>query len=174
MKDWITLVAVPVAVSGSAVPGFANTYLTIEQAQQTIFPGASFSQVPITLTVDQQKNIESRSAVRVRSRELKAWKVAGGGWFIVDEVLGKHEYITYALGLTGNGAVKQIEILDYRETYGYQVRDAAWRQQFVGKTTESPLKLDEDIRNISGATLSSRHITDGVKRLLATYEVALR
>jgi Na+-translocating ferredoxin:NAD+ oxidoreductase RnfG subunit len=98
----------------------------------------------------------------------------GAGWFIVDEVLGKHEYITYALGLSVSGAVKQIEILDYRETYGYEVREASWREQFVGKTTQNSLKLDGDIRNISGATLSSRHITEGVRRLLATYEVALR
>jgi FMN-binding domain len=174
MKDWIPFIAAPVAIAGSAVPGVANTYLTVQQAQQAIFPGASFTQLNITLTPDQQKNIESRSGVRVRSRDLKIWKVSGGGWFIVDEVLGKHEYITYALGLNAGGSVKQIEILDYRETYGYEVREASWREQFVGKTDQAPLKLDGDIRNISGATLSSRHITEGVKRLLATYEVALR
>ncbi len=173
MKDWIPFIAIPTVVTSSAVPGFANSYLTVEQAQQTIFPGASFTQVPVTLTSDQQKKIESRSKVGVRSRDLRVWKVSKGGWFFVDEVLGKHEYITYAMGLTASGAVKQIEILDYRETYGYQVRDEPWRQQFVGKTAESPLNLDQDIRNISGATLSSRHITDGVRRLLATYEVAL-
>jgi Na+-translocating ferredoxin:NAD+ oxidoreductase RnfG subunit len=44
----------------------------------------------------------------------------------------------------------------------------------VGKTSQSPLKLDRDIKNISGATLSCRHVTDGVKRLLAFYEVALK
>ncbi len=174
VKDWIPFVAAPAVIAGCAVPGFANTYLTVEQAQQAIFPGASFDQLNITLTPDQQKNIESRSGVRVRSRALKVWKVSGGGWFIVDEVLGKHEYITYALGLNASGSVRQIEILDYRETYGYEVREASWRQQFVGKTSQAPLKLDGDVRNISGATLSSRHITEGVKRLLATYEVALR
>jgi hypothetical protein len=174
MKDWIPLAVAPAALAGAVVPGFANTYLTIEQAQQAIFPGATFAPLKMTLAAEQQKNIESRSGVRVRSRDLKVWKVSGGGWFIVDEVLGKHEYITYALGLSGSGAVKQIEILDYRETYGYEVREASWRQQFVGKTVQAPLKLDGDIRNISGATLSSRHITDGVRRLLVTYEVALR
>jgi hypothetical protein len=174
MKDWIPFIAAPAAIAGSAVPGVANTYLTVQQAQQAIFPGASFTQLNITLAPAQQKNIESRSGVRVRSRDLKIWKVSGGGWFIVDEVLGKHEYITYALGLNAGGSVKQIEILDYRETYGYEVREASWREQFVGKTDQAPLKLDGEIRNISGATLSSRHITEGVKRLLATYEVALR
>jgi hypothetical protein len=174
MKDWIPFVATPVAIASNAVPGVANTYLTVEQAQQTIFPGASLTQSKLALSPDQQKTIEARSGVRVRSRDLKVWKVSGGGWFIVDEVLGKHEYITYALGLNPGGSVKQIEILDYRETYGYEVRDASWRQQFVDKTAQAPLKLDGDIRNISGATLSSRHITEGIKRLLVTYEVALR
>ena len=91
----------------------------------------------------------------------------------MDEVLGKHEFITYAAALDASGAVLGVEIMDYRETYGYQVRDAQWRKQFAGKTVRSPLKLDDDIKNISGATLSSRHVTDGVKRLLATHAIAL-
>ena len=174
MNSWIPFAAVPVALAGSITPGFANTYLSVEQAQQAIFPGATLTPSRVTLTAEQQKTIEARSQTHVRSRDLKAWKVNGGGWFLVDEVIGKHEYITYAVGLTGNGAVKQVEILDYRETYGYQVAEASWRQQFVGKTVQSPLKLDDDIRNISGATLSSRHITEGVRRLLTTYDVALK
>jgi Na+-translocating ferredoxin:NAD+ oxidoreductase RnfG subunit len=101
-------------------------------------------------------------------------RVTGGGWFIVDGVVGKHEFITYAVGLNADGSVKQIEIMDYRETYGGQIRDQKWRAQFVGKTSKSTLKLDSDIKNISGATLSCRHITDGVKRLLAFYEIALK
>ena len=64
--------------------------------------------------------------------------------------------------------------MDYRETYGGQIRDQKWRAQFLAKTSKSTLKLDSDIKNISGATLSCRHITDGVKRLLAFYEVALK
>jgi len=112
--------------------------------------------------------------VNVRLREVKAWRVDGGGWFLVDEVVGKHEFITYAVGLTAEGRVKQIEIMDYRESYGYEIRNPLWRSQFVSKSADDPLKLDNDIRNISGATLSCRHIADGVKRLLATYETVLK
>jgi uncharacterized protein with FMN-binding domain len=53
------------------------------------------------------------------------------------------------------------------------VRDAGWRKHFVGKTLADPFKLDEDVPNISGATLSSRNMLDGVKRLLALQKVAL-
>ncbi len=89
-------------------------------------------------------------------------------------MIGKHEFITYAVGLTSEGAVRGIEIMDYRESYGGQVRDPKWRAQFVGKTKTAPLTLDRDIKNISGATLSSRHLTDGVRRVLALHDVALR
>ena len=73
--------------------------------------------------------------------------------------------------MNANGAVKQIEVMDYRENYGSAVRDETWRKQFTGKKPGAKLKLDDDIKNISGATLSCRHITDGVRRLLATYEL---
>jgi len=49
------------------------------------------------------------------------------------------------------------------------VRKPGWLAQFVGKTSASRLKVGDDIRNISGATLSSAHVTEGVKRILATY-----
>ena len=71
------------------------------------------------------------------------------------------------------GAVRQLEILDYHESYGGEVHLPAWRHQFVGKQHGSPLQLNADIKNISGATLSCGHITDGVRRLLATYALVL-
>jgi hypothetical protein len=67
--------------------------------------------------------------------------------------------------------VKAIEIMEYRETYGNQVKGIDWRKQFVGKDSSAKLKVSEDIVNISGATLSSTHVTAGVKRILQTYEV---
>ena len=161
------------AVLAASTSGYATTYLTVKQAQTVLFPGAPLAPASFTLTTEQRAAIEKKSGVRVRSTTVHAWRVANGGWFLVDEVLGKHEFITYAIGVDAIGAVLGVEIMDYRETYGYEVRDAKWRQQFTGKTAAAPLKLDADIKNISGATLSSRHITDGVKRLLATHAITL-
>lgn len=92
---------------------------------------------------------------------------------IVDEVIGKHEFITYATGISPNGQVLGVEILSYRESKGGQVREASWRNLFRGKTVRDRFRLNQDIPNISGATLSCRNITDGVKRLLAIHAVAL-
>jgi Na+-translocating ferredoxin:NAD+ oxidoreductase RnfG subunit len=173
MRSTIQWLVVPALVCGAA-PVHAITYLNADQAQAAIFPGKKLLAVNVKFTTEQRKAIEKASDVRVRNAELKVWKVEGGGWFILDEVIGKHEFITYAVGLTGDGAVKQIEVMDYRETYGGQVRDEKWRAQFTGKKHGAKLKLDEDIQNISGATLSSRHIAEGVRRLLATYELVLK
>ena len=172
MNRYAPWVWLPVAAISTSV--YATTYLTVEQAQQTIFPGATLTQAFVTLTDDQKREIERRSGVEVSNKAVRLWKVGSGGYFIVDEVIGKHEFITYAIGLNADGSVKQIEIVVYRESYGYEVRNAAWRRQFVGKTTGDAVRLNQDIRNISGATLSSRHVADGVRRVLATYVVALK
>jgi len=63
--------------------------------------------------------------------------------------------------------------LTYRESYGHEIRHPKWRAQFQGKTVAKRLKLDRDIKNISGATLSFSHVTDGVNRLLKTWELVL-
>jgi hypothetical protein len=34
------------------------------------------------------------------------------GWFIPDEALGKHELISYAVGLNTDGSGRQIEMLE--------------------------------------------------------------
>ncbi len=162
------------ALAISAAPVHAVSYLTLQQAQQAIFPGAKLSPVAVKISPEQRKVIEKASGVRVRNLEPKVWKVENGGWFILDEVIGKHEFITYAIGLTSDGTVKQIEVMDYRELYGGQVRDEKWRAQFAGKKHGAKLKLDVDIQNVSGATLSCRHVAEGVRRLLATHELVLK
>jgi FMN-binding domain len=173
MKSEFVFIALP-ASALIAPSAFAIQYLSVDQAQHAIFPGKSFIAAPVKLTAAQRKAIERASGVRILQDEQQVWRVSSGGWFIVDEVVGKHDFITYAVGLNANGSVKQIEVMDYRETYGGEIRNENWRAQFVGKTSQSPLRLDRDIKNISGATLSCRHITDGVKRLLAFYEIALK
>ncbi len=165
---------VPPALVLSAGPAYAERYMSVEQAQAAMFPGQTLSAAPATLTPEQTRAIENASRVRVRTPRVQAWRVQNGGWFFVDEVLGKHEFITWALALNADGTVRQIEILEYRETYGSEIRHPKWRAQFVGKKQGATLKLDDDIKNIAGATLSCRHITDGVKRLLATYEFAFK
>ena len=70
--------------------------------------------------------------------------------------------------------MQQVEILEFRESHGMEVRGEKWREQFKGKNAGSKLKLNDDIYNISGATISCRQVTEGVKRVLATYDQVVR
>lgn len=177
MRPIPALIMVPAAIFAPAA--YAAEYLTVSQAQQALFPEADrFPEAAVELSKEQRKAIEKKSGVRQRWEKQAVWRAEKGGellgWFIVDEVVGKHEFITYAAGLTPDGKVQGIEILVYRETYGYQIRNRDWRRKFAGKTLDDAFKLDEDIPNISGATLSCRNVTNGVKRLLALQQVVLR
>jgi len=171
MKPHFALI--PLASVMICVPAHAEIYFTVERAQAAMFPGETMTPAFRTLSDGQAAAIEKETDVNVRNREVKAWRTSSGGWFVADEVVGKHEFITFALALDKDGAVKGVEILEYREAYGGQVRDPAWRAQFTGKRHGAALRLTDDIQNVSGATLSCRHVTDGVKRLLATYALAL-
>lgn len=152
----------------------AKTYLTIEQAQQLIWGATALTSAPLELSPEQQKAIEQASKVRVRNTKINAWKTADNGWFIIDQVIGKHENIDLAVGLTAEGKVNGIEIITYRETYGFEIQNPKWRMQFHGKNYTTPLKLDGNITNISGATLSCAHVTDGINRLTHTWNLVLK
>jgi|KBSMisStaDraftv2_1062788.scaffolds.fasta_scaffold577849_1 Na+-translocating ferredoxin:NAD+ oxidoreductase RnfG subunit len=170
----------PAAIFGAAsVQCYAAQYMSLEQAQALIFPNAKeFIAAPVTLTPDQVARIERQSGVAIRFPQQQVWRARAEGkllgWFIVDQVIGKHELITYAAGINLDGSLRQFQILEYREAYGSQIRYTNWRDQFVGKTAADKLELDTDIINISGATMSCRHVTEGIKRLLVFYQVALR
>ncbi|MGO9445488.1 MAG: FMN-binding protein [Thiobacillaceae bacterium] len=178
LERWLIIPAI-IIPAGATAPAFAVQYLSVEQAQKVLFPHADqFDAKLITLSPSQRAAIESASGVRVRVDAVNAWHAMQGGksagWFLIDEVTGKHELITYAVAIGPDGAVTGVEILDYRETRGGEIQNKRWRAQFIGKKPGETLRLDEEIKNISGATLSCKHVTDGVKRVLATYEAALK
>ena len=152
MSGWIRWTAPAVLVASATCPSHAVEYLSVGQAQKLAFPSAS-KFVPL--------------------EGGRSWKAFAGdrllGLFVLDHVIGKHLYIDYAVALETSGRVHRVDILQYRESYGGEVRTESWLAQFVGKTSGSALRIGGDIRNISGATLSSTHVTEGVKRILAAY-----
>ncbi len=165
---------VGLAMVSTPIIAQAKIYVSAEQAQKILFPNKQLIKAPVIITDDLQERMRMASSIRYPFRGDRIWKTADGGYLIIDEVVGKHEMITYAVGITPNGSILGIEILEYVESYGYEVAEAQWRQQFAGKTVKDPIKLNQDIQNIGGATLSCKHLTDGVKRVLTLYDAVLK
>ncbi len=195
LKGWTLVSSAVISFSGQAMlmphnQALASVFigvqdlhlLSVNEAKKVTFPEASsFVDINLDITDDLLKQVAKKTNVSkmAKDKETKVFQVLDSkgknlGYFFIDKVYGKHELITYSVGIDNNGMVKHVEILDYKETYGWQIDNKDWREQFVGKNIQSKLTLDDDIKNISGATLSCKHIADGVKRILALYEIALR
>ncbi len=177
--DWVRW-AVPTAIVMSMAPAaYATRYMTVEEAQRLAFPAATqFVEAHVIFRSSDVATIERLSGQKVRARGQQVWRAQADGrlfgFFIVDYVIGKHLLIDYSVALGPDGRVQGVEVLEYRESYGSEITSHTWLQQFVGKTGRDPIVIEKDIRNISGATLSSQHVTEGVKRILAFYETCLR
>src|SRR5262249_23483210 len=121
-RRWRVLPLPPTATFVMVGPGSAHAvqYLTVDQAQRLCFAEATaFEPADVKLTREQMRAIEKDSRVDVREATEKVWRVLKGttflGWFIEDEVVGKHEFITWALALNADAPLRQIPILDYRQ-----------------------------------------------------------
>jgi hypothetical protein len=174
----LVLAATAAALAATPTSVFAIDYLSAEQAARLMFPEAdAFEARSIDLDAGQLQQLDAQG-VKARSAH---WPVRVAmqhgsvlGFVVADRVIGKVELIDYAVGIALDGTVKRIEILSYRESHGFEIRLPAWRRQFVGKGSASPLRVGEDIANISGATLSCSHVTEGVRRIVAVLALARR
>jgi hypothetical protein len=122
------------------------------------------------------KSIERIFGAGIRVDTLKVdtvsvLRISKGGTLLgfarVRNVKGKDQPITYLVAIDPQDALKDIDVLVYREPYGGEVAYEPWRKQFRGRKTSAPLVVGKDIRNISGATISSHSITLGVRQTLA-------
>jgi Na+-translocating ferredoxin:NAD+ oxidoreductase RnfG subunit len=158
---------------------FGVQYLSVEQAQQVMFPEATaFKDQSLHLSAEQMRQIEKLSGLSARSASWRVFAAYKGdapiGYMVLDDVIGKVELISYAVAVNPDASIRQVEILTYRESHGFEIRNANWRKQFAGKTAQSGIAIGDGIANISGATLSCTHVTDGVRRIAAIAQVMLK
>ena len=157
----------------------ATEYLSIDDAQRELFPAADrFVEVIPVLTPAQRQSVAALAGPQPAHRSLRVWRVLRGtellGHVFVDEVIGRQDFITYATGIDAAGHSLKLEVLAYRESHGGEIRNAAWRRQFEGRQGLGQLRFRTDIQNIAGATLSSEHVTQGVRWITALWQIILR
>ena len=161
----------PVAL---AVPALvqAAQYGTLDEAARRSFPEATaFRERLVQASADDMRALAALGGAAPRASTWRLLTALKGeqaiGTVVVDGVIGKFEVIDYAVAVDGEGRIRAVEILNYRESHGYEIRLPAWRRQFVGKGGGATLRVGDDIANISGATLSCTHVTDGVRHIVA-------
>jgi FMN-binding domain len=166
-----SLLPVPIVV--------AADYLDIDAAQKAIYPQAdAFQEIALQQSSAQLQAILATAGAQPAHGTIRIWSASSQGKLLghvfVDEVIGRQSLITYALGIDADGSIGDLEIMSYRESHGSEVRNPGWRAQFAKRNSLDQLRFRTDIKNISGATLSSEHVTQGVRWLLALWQAALK
>lgn len=175
---WRGLLAGTLPVALAPVPVLASGYLSVEDAQHAAFATADhFTPVAVTLSEQQRQQVAALAGPQPGHGSLQIWQVGQGstalGYFFVAEVIGRQALITYAVGIDARGAFSTPEVLAYRESHGGEIRNRNWRRQFAGRKDLADLRFGTDIKNIAGATMSSEHLTQGMRWLHALWQVVL-
>jgi electron transport complex protein RnfG len=152
-----------------ASPAEATTYFTVPAVLKSFFAQSKkVSHRRVTLSPEAIATIDAKVGAPLAKAE---WVVYVGetdgqvdGYAIVDAEKGMHELIDFAVRFSTSGAVERVEVLEYREPYGDEVRHERFRAQFTGKTATSPMVAGQDIDIVSGASISSRSMAVGIKR----------
>ena len=150
----------------------AESLLTQEQALKIVFPKSESVQAETKiLTPEQRKTLELNTGLRFAESEYPTFVATSNsqvdGYAVILNEIGKHENITFIVGVSPKGKVTEVAVLDYRESRGGEVKEQRFLSQFRGKTSSDPIRVNQDIVNYTGATLSSYAISRGVRRALA-------
>ena len=167
----------PPARGSDPVPEMPVTvYQSAEQALRETFPAATRFDTDVRiLSTDQRTALEKTLGGRVADDTVvvhRAWRDSTVlvGYGVVSEEIGKYRPITFLVGATPERAVARVTVLVYRESHGADVRRTRFLNQYRGKEWDDPIRLNKDIINVSGATLSVRSLNYGVKKVLGILE----
>lgn len=160
----------------SASPANAEVYLTKEQALQLILGehhGAVYE--PHAVTQEIEKEIRKLRLPRFLTKKIHFFVKKGGEkkdwqYALIDNVIGKHQPITYIAGFDTNGHITQVEIMIFREIRGWEVRERRFLKQLEHHSPDDKTTATTP-QHITGATISCEAITSAVRRAEAVWEM---
>ncbi len=160
----------------ASIASAANrTYASADEVLKRSYPDAVFDKKVISISTEERAQIAGIIKKRFFKRRMTFYVATKNGltegYAAIGNERGKTRQITFMVFIDTDGVVTDLDILAFRESQGYEIENPRWRKQFLGKSLASRLRLKRDIRNISGATLSARAVTKGVKNILATFKV---
>lgn len=168
-------------------PSSAVRLLTEEEALKEMFPEAD-SFVNETRVLDPEEMVRLKNRIKKlvlyqkgSQSEMLAEKndyvfyfaMKGGekiGVAVMEMQPGKWGPVQFIIALDMDGKVKNLAVMFYVEQRGRPIARRSFLGQFIGKSSGNPIVIREDIRAISGATISSRCTAFTVRKVIALYE----
>jgi len=149
----------------------AEVFMSEDEAVKIVLPKSQrVRKEVIQLTQDKKDLIEQRIGWKFPEQAFEVYIGETGdtidGYAMVHNTIGKHKHMTYMVGVDAKGVCSDVELLVFREARGSEVGRKRFNVQYEGKSVLDPIRINKDIINITGATMSVRSISAGVKRVL--------
>ena len=149
----------------------AEVFMSEDEAVKLMLPKSQrIRRELIRLTQEKKEQIEERIGWKFPEESFEVYIGETGdkvdGYAMLHNTIGKHRHMTYMVGVDADGRCMNVELLVFREAKGSEVGKKRFNSQYEGKTVSDPIRINKDIINISGATMSVRSISAGVKRVL--------
>jgi len=111
---------------------------------------------------------EKEKALKLAIREILP---EGKGRAIAVDPAGYSGPIEMLVGIGDDGRVKGVKILKISETpgLGLNADNSRFLSQFKGKTVDDKLKAKFDVQAITGATITTQAVADGVREALEEF-----
>lgn len=178
MRSLIILNLSIMLCSGSLVAvATAKVFYAKEEAIRVAFPDAdTIDKKTFFLTDQQVKEVETISGVRLDSKLVTFYigkkKQQLMGYAVIDVHIVRTLPEAFMVVLSPEGRLVSTLVLAFYEPLEYLPQDR-WLKQFEQKTLNESLTPGRDIAGITGATLTARAITKGVRKILAFYQVLI-
>lgn len=157
--------AVAAAVSAGAQ---ADQLQTLDEAIARIYPDQALTSADFKLEKRDYARLKYEYQVPSIRPQVKAWRTESGDWLFLDQVYGLSDIVTYLLGVDPDGRITGLEVLTCAEGYCNSLFTPEWLGQMATATHGRWMPADV-VPIVSGATLSTTHIAEGVKKLLAIH-----
>lgn len=169
MVAFLCLGGVAIATAGSRV------FLTEEELFGSMFAGgASVTADTVTISPTEAARLSDEFHIEILDSVYVFHTARLDGnvtrRVVIMNVVGQYQPITFAVEILPPGRVGRVELMVYRETRGGEIRRRAFLDQFSEKSLSDPIAIKQDVQHITGATLSSRAVSAGVRLALTLYQ----
>lgn len=146
-------------------------FMTEEEAVKIILPKSQrIRKELLRLSSEKKELIEQRIGWKFPEDSFEVYigesEDKTDGYAVIHHTIGKYKAMTYMVGVDTKGKCTDVELLIFRDAKGSEVGKKRFNVQYEGKTVADPIRINKDIINLSGATMSVRSMSAGVKRVL--------
>jgi hypothetical protein len=155
----------------------ATVFYSKEEAFELAFgKGAEVEPLAVFLTDGQAAEVEKAAQVKLDSKLYTLQVGRRGGQVLGYAAIESHNVRTQPetvmILLSPAGELVRVEMLAFHEPPEYQP-PARWFERLYRRPL-GELRLNQGVDGIAGATLSSRASLDGIRKVLAIYQVAVK